>query len=123
MSENAPVPAVRQSLYRPIWADPGFIGSINDFQITRLAFPNAGIFKLALNNPKRWLLAFTADAGIVISPNARPDIVPFITLTTGVPFPVRTFEYGPLSCSEWYVSIPFAPAVPINVTVTEVEVS
>lgn len=102
-----PTPAVQSPiLYRPVWADPGFILSTNDSRTSDVAGGNGATVKLANNNPKRWAIGFVVGTSLLSPWTVAPWIDPQsfgwpITGTTAVRW-FDLFTYGPIICHEWY---------------------
>lgn len=110
------------SLYRPVWADPGFILSTNEFNTRTIDTSGGGIVKLAPNNPKRWAIGFLpiagSQSGAFVGP--WPDVTQFgwpIGGAGGILW-FDLFTYGPMIAYEWY----FFGSLTSKVRVIEVEI-
>lgn len=108
MNEDVPVTAKPLNLFRPVWADPGFIMSINDYRTTDIVGTSAGSTRIATNNPKRWALGFAMTPGFMASVYVGPwsDVQNFgIKLPSdGSIFWVYLFQHGPMVTAEWYAT-------------------
>lgn len=106
MSEPTPVPTQPLTLYRPVWADPGFILSTNDVKTTDFDGVMSPVRVLAPANPKRWALGFLAASGTAVGWRVGPWNDPSIfgvLISTGNDVKWFTlFDFGPLVSLEWY---------------------
>lgn len=94
------------TIVRPVWADPQFICSQNDYRITTVVVPSGAPFLLAKNDPSRWALGFCANVigGVGIQACYSPDPDP---TTFGFPYSTippwfTLLQHGPLVTTEWY---------------------
>ena len=104
-------PLVTPTLYRPTWADPGFVLSTNVFKITDYALLGSIPTLVAPNNPKRWGIGFCLFSG---GPNALqvgpwPDMaVAGMSPPSGQTYLwYNIFTFGPMVAFEWYALLSF----------------
>lgn len=104
---DTPISAVTpQTLYRPTWADPGFLLATNDDTIRDVAVLSGNPVQLARPSPKRWAIGFVVpfNQGVdfVLGPYADVNVRGWIPPNTGTLVWYSIFEYGTMVTRDWW---------------------
>lgn len=98
-------------LLRPVWADPRWLMSANDFQATVFSVVTPGDGLLAPADPTRWAIGFSVGRDfnggfpIEVYPLGGTTIRGWNLNQTPLWFSI--FTYGPMVCREWYFHTSF----------------
>lgn len=91
---------------QPLWVRPDAMLAMSGWRLTRVVLGGMGPDLLVRADAKRVGIQFASGTmaltGLVVAPDARPDLGGFGT-STSVPYIALTiFSHGPMVCADWY---------------------
>lgn len=109
MSPETPIPdisPIERLFSRPSWADPEFTLTVNEFSPEVITIGAGQTVRLAVNDPKRWILLFSkknpSTAPVQFAPLGIPVLMGIEMGVIGTLLRLSLFDYGPIVSYEWY---------------------